>query len=54
MSIDNINNAIIAMFSERFKITNRAGYYKAEHKLLLKDTAREADQFNRFIVLAQL
>jgi len=52
-SIDNIDNAIVAMFAERFKVTNRVGCYKAEHKLPSKDPAREAVQYERITVLAQ-
>jgi len=29
-SIDNIDNAIVAMLSERFKVTERVGHYKAQ------------------------
>ena len=32
-SIDNIDNAIVAMFAERFKVTNRVGHYKAKNGL---------------------
>jgi len=52
-SIDNIDNAIIAMFAERFKVTNRVGYYKAEHQLPSKDAEREAMQYNRIIEIAE-
>ena len=52
-SIDNIDNAIAAMFAERFKVTDRVGCYKAEHKLPFKDPVREADQYDRIIALAQ-
>jgi len=41
-SIDNIDNAIIAMFAERFKVTNRVGYYKAKRQLPSKDPERRA------------
>lgn len=52
-SIDNIDNAIVAMFAERFKVTNRVGYYKAEHQLPSKDSTREAVQYDRIAELAQ-
>ena len=52
-SIDNIDNAIVAMFAERFKITNRVGVYKAEHQLPAKDPKREAAQYDRIIEIAQ-
>lgn len=51
-SIDNIDNAIVAMFAERFKVTNRVGVYKAEKGLPPKDHAREAGQFQRIEDLA--
>lgn len=51
-SIDNIDNAIVAMFAERFKVTNRVGHYKAEHQLPSKDLTREAVQYERVTELA--
>ena len=51
-SIDNIDNAIVAMFSERFKVTNRVGFHKAENGLPSKDPAREAEQYERIGALA--
>lgn len=51
-SIDNIDNAIVAMFAERFKITDRVGLFKAQHKLEPKDAQREAVQFDRIAELA--
>lgn len=52
-SIDNIDNAIVAMFAERFKVTNRVGMYKAEHGLASKDLNREAEQYRRIEDLAE-
>lgn len=52
-SIDNIDNAIVAMFAERFKVTNRVGYFKAEHGLNSKDPDRESAQFSRMNDLAK-
>ena len=51
-SIDNIDNPIIAMLAERFKITDRVGYYKAERGLPSKDSSRESSQFKRVAELA--
>lgn len=51
-SIDNIDNAIIAMFAERFKVTDRVGFYKANNDLPPKDELREAEQFERVSELA--
>jgi len=52
-SIDNIDNAIMAMLAERFKITDRVGVYKAENALPAKDAAREAEQYLRMADLAE-
>ncbi|BFM48751.1 chorismate mutase [Marinomonas sp. THO17] len=52
-SIDNIDNAILAMFAERFKVTNKVGQYKAEQGLPAKDETREAAQFERISGLAE-
>lgn len=46
-SIDNIDNAIIAMLAERFKVTNRVGHFKAKNNLPLKDLKRERTQHAR-------
>jgi len=51
-SIDNIDNAIVAMFAERFKVTAKVGYYKAINGLPAKDIRREAVQFHRIAELA--
>ncbi len=53
-SIDNIDNAIVAMFAERFKVTSRVGHYKAENRMPAKDPDREAVQFKRMNDLALL
>lgn len=52
-SIDNIDNAIVAMLAERFKVTDRVGLYKARNNLPAKDEQREAVQFKRIAELAQ-
>jgi len=52
-SIDNIDNAIVAMFAERFKITTQVGFYKAVHGLPAKDLQREAIQMQRIAQLAE-
>ncbi len=46
-NIDDIDNAIIAMIAERFKVTDRVGAYKAENGLPPIDKAREAKQYDR-------
>ncbi|AEF56310.1 chorismate mutase [Marinomonas posidonica] len=52
-SIDNIDNAIIAMFAERFKVTNKVGIFKAKNGLPAKDIEREDSQFTRIAELAE-
>ena len=52
-SIDNIDNAIVAILAERFKITNRVGRFKADNKLPAKDPDREALQHSRIQELSQ-
>jgi len=52
-SIDNIDNAIVAMFAERFKVTNKVGVFKAENQLASKDHEREKLQFERMAALAE-
>jgi len=52
-SIDNIDNAIMAMFAERFKVTTKVGHYKAQHGLPAKDIEREAIQLARISELAK-
>ena len=52
-SIDNIDNAIVAMFAERFKVTDRIGVFKASNGLAPKDESREAVQFARISELAE-
>lgn len=51
-SIDNIDNAIVAMFAERFRVTDKVGRYKADNKLRAKDVEREAVQYRRMNELA--
>ena len=53
-SIDNIDNAIIAMFAERFKVTNKVGILKATNGLPAKDPKREEFQFQRIGELSKI
>lgn len=52
-SIDNIDNAIVAMLAERFKVTTRVGHYKASNEMPAKDAAREASQHKRMHELSE-
>ena len=51
-SIDNIDAALIHMLSERFRITQAVGEYKAQAGLQPSDPGREARQIERLRALA--
>lgn len=52
LSIDNLDNALIHIIAERFRITKQVGQFKAEHKLPPSDKSREAVQVKRLRELA--
>lgn len=52
-SIDNIDAALIHMLSERFKITQKVGEYKAKHDLAPADKHREIRQIERLRELSR-
>ena len=52
-SIDNIDAALVFLLSERFKITQKVGLYKAENKLPPADKGREKAQIERLRELAK-
>lgn len=52
-SIDNMDAAIVYLLAERFKVTQRVGYLKAELALPPADPAREAEQIQRLRRLAE-
>lgn len=52
-SIDNIDNAIVAMLAERFKITDKVGKLKAIENLPVQDKEREQAQYQRMEILAE-
>ena len=52
-SIDNIDNAIIAMLAERFKVTQKVGEYKAKNNLPAVDSSREEEQYKRITELGE-
>ncbi|HPF45540.1 MAG: chorismate mutase [Emcibacteraceae bacterium] len=52
-SIDNIDAALIYMLAERFKITQKVGFYKAKHKLPPADKSREKEQIARLRKLSE-
>lgn len=51
-SIDNLDNAIVCLLAERFKVTQRVGRLKAKLGLPAADPHREAKQITRLRALA--
>lgn len=51
-SLDNIDNALIFLLAERFRVTDKVGSYKKAHNLPPVDPEREAVQFERIKKLA--
>ena len=51
-SIDNIDAALVISLAERFKITQKVGYYKKTHDLPPADPTRESAQIERLRTLA--
>lgn len=52
-SLDTIDQALIGLLAERFRITQKVGKYKSDHGLPAVDEAREAVQFARIERLAR-
>lgn len=52
-SIDNLDNAIVFLFAERFRVTQKVGEYKKAHDLPAADVTREAAQMERITRLAE-
>lgn len=51
-SIDNLDQALVCLLAERFKITQRVGHLKAERGLTAADPERERAQIERLRQLA--
>lgn len=51
-SIDNLDDALIRVLAERFRLTQQVGELKAAHKLPPSDLTREANQIARLRALA--
>lgn len=51
-SIDNLDDALIRVLAERFRLTQQVGELKAEHHLPPSDPNREANQIARLRALA--
>lgn len=52
-SLDNIDNALVYLLAERFRITHKVGLYKRDNQLPPVDESREAAQFERIKNLAE-
>lgn len=52
-SIDNIDNALIHILAERFRLTQTVGELKATHHLPAADPQRESQQIARLREMAQ-
>lgn len=52
-SLDNIDNAIIYLLAERFRLTRKVGEYKRDNRLNPVDKDREAQQMQRVSELAE-
>ena len=51
-TIDNLDNALVCLLAERFKVTQRVGVLKADLGLPPADPAREEEQIARLRSLA--
>ena len=51
-SIDNLDNALVCLLAERFKVTKAVGVLKARHGLPPADRSREEEQITRLRTLA--
>jgi chorismate mutase len=51
-SIDNLDDALIRILAERFRLTQQVGELKAQHTLPPSDPQREATQITRLRALA--
>ena len=51
-SLDNLDNAIVYLMAERFRLTKKVGEYKKAHNIPPVDLDREARQMERIAELA--
>lgn len=52
--IDNLDREIISLLSQRFKLTEEVGIYKAKNNLNAQDKIRESEQFEKIIQLSKI
>ncbi|MBM7050852.1 MULTISPECIES: chorismate mutase [unclassified Rothia (in: high G+C Gram-positive bacteria)] len=53
-TIDNLDASLVHILAERFRVTKRVGYLKAEYNLPSGDPDREAAQIERLRSLAEI
>lgn len=53
VSLDNIDNAVVYLMAERFRLTHKVGVYKRDNGLPPVDEKREEAQFARIRQLAE-
>lgn len=51
-SLDNIDNALVYLLAERFRVTHKVGVYKRDNNIPPIDTVREEAQFKRIEKIA--
>jgi chorismate mutase len=51
--LDELDERLVALLAERFKITDQIGLYKSEHNLAPSDPSRECRQTERIRKLAK-
>ena len=53
-SIDNIDNAVVSLLAERFKVTEKVGEIKARANFAAEDKSRENRQADRLKKIAEI
>lgn len=53
ISLDNIDNAMVYLLAERFRVTRKVGLYKKQNGLPSVDKSREKAQFERIKIRAE-
>jgi len=52
-SLDKLDNELVSLLAERFRVTHEVGLYKKQHNLPPVDEVREAAQYARIEALAR-
>ncbi|OCT13467.1 chorismate mutase [Paenibacillus pectinilyticus] len=53
IGIDEVDQQIIALLAERFRLTEEVGLYKASNQLVAQDPNREKQQFQKIVQLSE-